>query len=373
MQAQALFSRTLGRWRARLISACLTTLGVLAGCGGGAGAPTAPTVATPAPGATPATQVEPLKDAAAATGRLIGAAVQASLLTDPTYASAVAHHFNYLTAESEMKWGTIERQQGQPNFGPADEIVSFAKSRGARVKGHVLLWHGNSPAWLENLSPAEARRAVEDHIRTTVGRYRGRVAAWDVVNEAIADSGGMRDTVYSRKLGSAYIAEAFRLAHEVDPDALLIYNDYSAEGMNAKSDAVYALVRDLIQQGAPIGGVGLQMHLDAASRPAVGDFARNMKRLSDLGLLINISEMDVRIARLSGDQTARFEEQRRIYHDVTAVCVAEPRCHALTFWGFTDRHSWIDQSFGADDPLLFDDSYHAKPAYYGVLDALKGR
>jgi endo-1,4-beta-xylanase len=273
-----------------------------------------------------------------------------------------------------MKWGQIERQQGERSYGPADEIVAFAGARGIRVKGHALVWHGDSPAWLPGLSSADVRAALEDHVRTTVGRYRGRVAAWDVVNEAVADDrAGLRDTVYLQKLGPGYIEEAFWLAREADPDALLIYNDYGAEGLNRKSDVVYELVRDLVRRGVPIGGVGLQMHLDAASRPSTADIARNVRRLAELGLLVNLSEMDVRVARLQGDATARLEEQRRVYHDVIAVCVADPGCDAVTFWGFTDRHSWIDQFFGPDDPLLFDESYRAKPAYFGTLAALQGR
>jgi GH35 family endo-1,4-beta-xylanase len=341
----------------------------ITGCGGGGQSPTAPSAA-----ASPAaTEVEPLRGASGA--RLVGAAVQAGLLrNDATYAASFAHHFNYVTAEYEMKWGQIERTQGQRNYAPGDEIVAFAGTRGLRVKGHALVWHGDSPAWLESLSTPEARIALQDHIRITLGRYRGRVGAWDVVNEAIADDrSALRDTVYLRKLGSGYIAEAFRLASEADPDALLIYNDYGAEGLNRKSDDVYNLVRDLLAQGVPIGGVGLQMHLDAAGRPATADIAANIRRLAALGLLVNISEMDVRVARVAGDRTARLEAQRGVYHDVIAACVAEPRCHAVTFWGFTDRHSWIDSFFGADDPLLFDDAYRAKPSYYGTLDALRGR
>jgi endo-1,4-beta-xylanase len=115
------------------------------------------------------------------------------------------------------------------------------------------------------------------------------------------------------------------------------------------------------------------MHLEAPRQPASADIAGNLRRLGELGLLVNISEMDVRVARLAGDVSSRLAEQRRVYHDVTAACVAEPRCHALTFWGFTDLHSWIDGAYGPDDPLLFDESYGAKPAYHGVLDALQGR
>jgi endo-1,4-beta-xylanase len=356
-------------------AAAVLLLVLLPACGGvrpSAPATTPSTPSTPSPPA--ATEVEPLA-AAAAPARLVGAAVQASLLrTEPAYAAAFAHQFDYVTAEFEMKWGQIERQRGQRDYGRADEIAAFAEARGLRIKGHALVWHGDSPAWLEALSPPEVRIALEDHIRTTVGRYRGRIVAWDVVNEAIADDrSSLRDTVYLRKLGPSYIAEAFRRAHEADPDALLIYNDYGAEGRGRKSDDVYNLVRDLRAQGVPIGGVGLQMHVDAASPPAAADIAANMRRLAELGLLVNISEMDVRVARLPGPLATRLEDQRRVYHDVVAVCVAEPRCHAITFWGFTDRYSWIDQFYGPDDPLLFDEAYRVKPSYNGVLEALHGR
>jgi endo-1,4-beta-xylanase len=305
----------------------------------------------------------------------VGAAVQASLLeSDLVYAAAAGRHFDSVTAEFEMKWGQIERERGLRRYEPADAIVAFAEAHGLSVKGHALVWHGDSPAWLEGVSAAEARFALEDHIRATVSRYRGRIRAWDVVNEAIADDRpGLRDTVYLRQLGPGYVAEAFRLAREADPQALLVYNDYGGEGLSRKSDEIYALVRGLVEQGVPIGGVGLQMHLDAASRPPAADVARNIRRLADLGLLVSFTEMDVRVARLGGSVSARLETQRTVYHDVVAACVAEPRCHEVTFWGFTDRHSWIDRTFGPDDPLLFDDTYRAKPAFLGVQDAFRGR
>jgi len=344
----------------------------LAACGGGDGGSSGPDpVATPNPG--PA-DPDPLRADAAATGRWIGAAIQSTFLDEAAYTRTLNRHFDYLTAEYEMKWDPIERQPGVYDFFGADLIVAQAQRNGQRVKGHALLWHEALPEWVKELSPSALQAAVEDHIRTVVGRYRGRIVAWDVVNEAVADDGsGLRDTVFRQKLGDGYLELAFRVAHEADPDALLLYNDYGAEGLGPKSEMVYELVRRLLSRGVPIGGVGLQMHVAAQSRPPSADIAANMRRLADLGLLVNISEMDVRIRNVAGDQRTRLEVQRREYQDLVAVCVAEPRCHAITFWGFTDRYSWIDSFFGPDDPLLFDEAYVPKPAFFGVQDALRRR
>jgi endo-1,4-beta-xylanase len=347
----------------------------LAACGGGGDSPTTPS--TPAPGASPdvpATDPDPLRNAAAAARKWVGAAVQSSLLqNDPTYAAVFAKHFDYVTAEYEMKWDPVQRQPGVFDFSGADQVVGFAETHGMNVKGHALVWHAATPAWVEELSPPELQIALEDHIRTVVGRYRGRVAVWDVVNEAIDDStGGLRDTLFLQGLGPGYIAQAFRLAREADPEALLVYNDYGAERLNRKSDAVYELVKGLKEGGVPIDGVGLQMHVDATRTPPVGEVAANMARLADLGLLVNISEMDVRIRGLGGATTSRLQRQREVYRDLVGACVAQPRCDTVTFWGFTDAHSWIDSFFAEDDPLLFDEQYQAKPAFFGVEDALRG-
>ena len=346
----------------------------LAACGGG-GDYTAPTATpTPTPG-PPAASVAPLRDAAATAGKWVGAAVQSGFLaSEPDYAATARRHFNYLTAEYEMKWDPIQRQQGVFDFSGGDTVVAFAEANGMRVKGHALVWHGATPSWVGTLSPRDLGEAVDDHIRTVAGHYRGHVAAWDVVNEAVADDGsGLRDTVFLRGLGPSYIADAFHAAREADPDALLFYNDYNAEGRGRKSDQVYELVKGLLLRGAPIDGVGLQMHVDATSYPQPADIAANMQRLAALGLLVNISEMDVQIRRAPGATDQRLEQQKRVYHDIVALCAVQPRCHAVTFWGFTDRHSWIDSFFGPDDPLLFDDAYRAKPAFFGVQEAFLGR
>ena len=335
-------------------------------CGNGSSPPVAPTPVPPAPDGPS----DSLKAAAADRGKLVGTAVQTSFLGNPQYSTVVDREFNYLTAEYQMKWDILEPASGANVFSPGDAIVQYALSRRMQVKGHALIWHGATPSWVNSLPPAEFRTAFARHIRTVAAHYRGRVHAWDVVNEAIADSGSsLRDTVFLQKLGDAYIADAFRLAREADPGALLFYNDYGGEGMNAKSDRIYTLLRDLLANGVPIDGIGLQMHISANSRPSDANIAANMRRLASLGLVVHISEMDVRINNAPGSDQTRMEIQRTTYRDVVRVCMMEPRCEAITFWGFTDAHTWIS----GDRPLLFDAQYAPKPAYYGVLDALRGR
>ncbi len=342
---------------------------LVAGCGG-TRAPISPTPVIPAPGG----QTGTLRDAARSSGKLVGTAVQSGLLGEGRYAETVARHFDYLTAEYEMKWDPIERTRGNPDFRGGDAIVSFGLGAGMQIKGHALVWHESVPAWAAGLPPADFRAAFTEHIRSVAEHYRGRVRAWDVVNEAIADDGsGLRDTVFRQKLGDDYVAEAFRLAKAADPQALLFYNDYGAEGLNRKSDRVYELVQGLKSRGVPIDGVGLQMHIRAASPPDAGAVAANMRRLASLGLSVNISEMDVRIQDVPGALPARLDVQKSVYRSLVGVCVAEPRCDGVTFWGFTDAHTWIDGRYGPDDPLLFDDNYAAKPAFDGVFEALGGK
>jgi endo-1,4-beta-xylanase len=330
----------------------------------------APTSPDPPPFTPPTTSSDSLKNAGAGLGKLVGTAVQAGLLSNPQYNAVVSREFNYLTAEYQMKWNVIEPSRGGRDFGPGDTIAAYAASQGMRLKGHTLIWHGATPSWVSALPADDLRSAIDQHIRAVLSHYRGRVHAWDVVNEAVADNGAsLRDTVFRQKLGDRYIADAFRTAREADPSALLFYNDYGGEGTNAKAERIYGLLQDLLANGVPIDGVGLQMHISATGRPSDAAIAANMRRLAGLGLIVHISEMDVRINDAGGTDQARLEVQRAAYHDVVRQCVMEPRCEAVTFWGFTDAHTWIT----GDRPLLFDAAYQPKPAYTGVLDALRRR
>ena len=255
------------------------------------------------------------------------------------------------------------------HFDPADRLVEFAETHGLQVHGHTLVWDRQLPAWLD---PGLTRRRMAGelarHVETVVGRYRGRIQSWDVVNEAVADRGGLRRTVFLRVLGPGYVADAFRLAHAADPAAQLYYNDCEADALGPKADAVYALVGRLLDDGVPVHGVGLQMHLRATHPPASAAIAAHVERLTALGLLVRISEMDVRIRRVRrGDPLAR---QRRVYEGAIGACAGMPGFAGVTFWGVSDAHSWIHDEFGADAPLLFDRDYAPKPAYFGVRDAL---
>jgi endo-1,4-beta-xylanase len=299
----------------------------------------------------------------------VGAAVDPDLLEDPVYRVTLLREFNAITPENALKWGPVHPTEGRWNFDPADRLAEFAETHGLQIHGHTLVYHDQLPPWLDlGVSRRRMAGALALHIETLVGRYRGRIAAWDVVNEAVATRGDLRRSVFLDVLGPGYVAEAFRLAHAADPAARLYYNDCDADALGPKADAVYALVRRLLDDGVPIHGVGLQMHLRATRPPAPAAIAAHVERLTALGLAVRISEMDVRIRRVRrGDPLAR---QRRVYEDAIGACAGMPGFAGVTFWGMSDAHSWIHDEFGADAPLLFDRDYAPKPAYFGVREAL---
>jgi len=323
-----------------------------------------------------------LRDAGACTGRLIGAALAANRLVEVDYVTAALEH-NYVTPENEMKWESLHPNPTEYTFEPADEIVNFAEANGMLVKGHTLVWFNQLPEWVSSLSSeADVRNAMRDHIQTVVEHFRGRVHAWDVVNEAWENESAwvdgqptLRDYVISQYLGPSFIDEAFELARAADPDAKLYYNDFRAEGMSAKSQAIYDMVAGMVERGVPIDGVGMQMHLGPPNNVvAVSEIIENMQRIADLGLEVVISEMDIH--RCGG---ATEEEQRAEYYEVITACVDQPACTAITFWGVTDSYSWLQDrdnlGCGPEQdaaPLLWDGTLQRKPAYFGVMDALTG-
>lgn len=316
-----------------------------------------------------------LEAAAVCRGRLIGAALSTAHLADDAYANA-ARDFDYVTPESEMKWEYTEPTRDQFSFELGDRIVSFAEENGMKVKGHTLVWHNQLPAWVSTLTdPDDLRAALLNHITKEVEHYKGKVLAWDVVNEAWdpGDPTVLRDTIFSQLLGPSFIDDAFTAARAADPDAKLYYNDYGADGGGAKADSIYAMVADMQARGIPIDGVGLQMHDAVASSLTGDDVAANIQRFAALGVDVVISEMDLNLC-----YGGTLDDQAAMFHDVVAACLGQPNCPAVTFWGVTDKYSWLnylDEGCADGDtprPLLWDDGYQKKPGYTGVLNALNG-
>ncbi len=314
-----------------------------------------------------------LRAAASARGRHIGTAVVVPALREEArYRDILAREFDLVTTEDTLKFAPVHPAPEQYAFAGGDAIVDFAQAHGLQVRGHTLVWHHQLPDWLTQggFSRDELLTLLHTHIQTVVQHYRGRIVAWDVVNEAIADDGTLRDTFWLRGIGPEYLDLAFRWTHEADPDARLFLNDFGGEGLGRKSDAIYALVRRLRQDGVPLDGVGFQMHIAPERAPGTVNIAANIDRLAALGVEVHITEMDV---RLPLPVTAEaLESQARLYRDILDVCLRADACTALVFWGFTDRHSWIARPFpGHGAALIFDENYVPKPAYYALLNGLR--
>ena len=309
----------------------------------------------------------------------IGTAVNAAALTnDADYAETLGREFSQVEPENAAKFGPIHPQPSTYNFTPVDALVAFARAHKMAARGHTLVWHNQNPAWLTNgqFSPADLSEILKSHISTVVGRYAGRIYAWDVVNEAFNDDGTLRASIWSNSPGiglngTAYIEQALRWAHAADPDALLFYNDYSAESVNAKSDAIYQMAKDFHSRGVPLDGIGLQMHLTL--HPASLDsMEANIKRITELGLQVQITELDVRLPLVSGAASdADLNAQAAIYHDLTALCLRYRLCTAIQSWGFTDKYSWIPGTYpGMGAALEFDTAFQPKAAWHSMISAL---
>lgn len=317
----------------------------------------------------------PLRDFAQDAGMKIGTSVLIEpLREDAKYREILAREFNILTPENAMKFGQLSRERNKYNFADADEIVAFAQAHQMQVHGHTLVWYRNLPDWVKNgkWSREEAMNILKQHIYTVVKRYRGKVASWDVVNEAVEKNGKLRDSIWLRTIGPDYIEMAFRWAHEADPNARLFYNDFKGEELGKKSDAIYKLVKELRQRNVPIHGVGFQMHTSIKKPPNSEAVSANIRRLGELGLEVRITEMDVQVNNVNKPMAEKLAAQAKIYGEIADICLKAPNCNALTTWGLADRFSWIPEFFNRPDaPLLFDNFYQPKPAHNAILKILQ--
>ncbi|GAA2332272.1 hypothetical protein GCM10010246_14590 [Streptomyces cuspidosporus] len=341
--------------RRRTSALGLLAAGVMAVAGT---ATAAPATATAADSASASLQASTLGAQAAQSGRYFGAAVAAGKLGDGTYSTILNREFNMVTPENEMKWDTTERSRGSFNFGPADQIVNHATSHGQRVRGHTLVWHSQLPSWVSSIGDANTLRTVmNNHINGVMAHYKGKVYAWDVVNEAFADggSGAHRPSVFQNLLGDGFIEQAFRTARAADPAAKLCYNDYNIENWSdAKTQGVYRMVRDFKARGVPIDCVGFQAHFGTGGPPA--SFQTTLSNFAALGVDVQITELDIAQAPTTA------------YANTVKACMNVARCNGITVWGIRDTDSWRS----GEKPLLFDGSGNKKPAYNATLSALGG-
>jgi endo-1,4-beta-xylanase len=323
-----------------------------------------------------------LRQAADSAGVLVGTAVRAAQLSEGAYALALGREFNMVEPEDAMKWRTLRPTADAFDFRQGDEIVRFAQAHEMKIRGHCLVWGRDNPDWLVSgpFTSAQLSGLLHEHIQQVMKHYAGQVFAWDVVNEALDENGNLRDSLWHKQpgiglaKGTEYIEQAFRWARETDPRALLFYNDAEGEGLNHKSDAIYAMVKDFKQRGVPIDGVGLQLHIPSLNVDTTA-IAANIARLSALGMQVHITELDVALpvdnrGELSGKDDLR--RQAEVFRGVVRACLQNAGCTAIQTWGFTDKYSWIGSSSRGSrgHGLLFDRAYQPKPAYDAVRSEL---
>ncbi|MEU3464739.1 non-reducing end alpha-L-arabinofuranosidase family hydrolase [Streptomyces sp. NPDC006733] len=292
---------------------------------------------------------------AAPSGRYFGTAVAAGKLGDSTYSGILDREFTMVTPENEMKWDSIEPSRGTFTFGPADQIVHHALAHGQRLRGHTTVWHSQLPSWVSSIRDATTLRSVMNHhITTEMTHFKGKIYAWDVVNEAFADGSTQhRSSVFQNVLGNGFIEEAFRTARSADAAAKLCYNDYNIENWSdAKTQGVYTMVKDFRSRGVPIDCVGFQSHFGTGGPPS--SFRTTLANFAALGVDVQITELD--IAQASPTQ----------YATTVNACLSVSRCTGITVWGIRDTDSWRS----GDSPLLFDANGRPKAAYTAVMNAL---
>lgn len=318
----------------------------------------------------------------------VGVAVPAdpwpnSLLASPERQDIVIRHFNGLTAENAMKMAYLQPEPGEFHFEDADALVDFAEQYGLAMHGHALVWHNQAPDWMNALSgpPEIFRDALVTHVRTVATHYAGRVASWDVVNEAFLDEtpAEYRETIWYESLGPDYIELAFRTAREAAPEADLYYNDYDISGAigPAKLDRILVMIDDFLARDVPIDGLGFQMHV-SIREPSLDQIAEALGKAVERGILVRISELDIAV-NPGNDQSATFTDaladaQRQRYEDVVRIyleTVPPSQRGGITVWGITDGDSWIPGFRGRPDwPLLFTADFAPKPALEGFADGL---
>jgi endo-1,4-beta-xylanase len=347
-------------------------------------------------GATQATPGATLKSAFQ-NDFLIGVAINRKQFfeEDPRGIPIIKAQFNSISPENILKWQFVHPQPDKYDFEGPDRYVAFGESNRMAIIGHTLIWHSQTPAWVfRNADGTPVDRdtllqRMHDHIQTVVGRYKGRIKGWDVVNEALYDSGTLRQSPWMKIIGEDYIAKAFQYAHEADPQADLHYNDYDLEKEPKRKGAI-ALLTKLKAQGIPVTAVGLQDHLKMG-RPTPEEEDATIAAFAKLGLKVMITELDIDVvpatqrnrsadiaenaqAHVGADAYAKGlpesvqQALAKRYADMFAVFIKHRQSITrVTLWGVTDGDSWLNSGGRVNYPLLFDRNGQPKPAFDAVI------
>lgn len=324
----------------------------------------------------------PLATLASRRQLLWGTALQGKDLQDPALRGLISEQVSAITPENALKWDATEPQPGRFSLGPAEELLLFARTHGKAVRGHTLLWHQQLPGWLNPLPATALRAALERHVRTLARHWRGQIHTWDAINEPIADRGdGLRQSLWLQRLGPAVFADVLRWAHEADPSARLAINEYGLEGDDPqtvrKRQALLDLVRELQRQRAPLHVIGLQAHLLAPSQGSArfSSLPSFLRQLRQLGLEVQITELDVSDRQLPADPRLRDAAVAATYAAFLRSVLAEPAVTLVGTWGLSDRDTWLNQAFPRSDglpqrPLPYASDLHTKPARSSIAASL---
>jgi endo-1,4-beta-xylanase len=308
----------------------------------------------------------------------VGTAINYGLLcSDTVYRRIAVKQFNSITAENDFKPECLHPEPLFYDWAPADSIAKFCAETGKRLHGHTLLWHKQLPPWMTDFqgNAADWEEMLRTHIHTIVSHYKGKVLAWDVVNEAFDEDGTLSRTIWLEHIGPDYIEKAFRFAHEADPDALLFYNDFNLESNSVKRSSAISFLNDLKNKGVQVDGIGLQMHI-SISYPSASQIATALQEIAEAQFRVHISELDISVNpdnkdieltdKLLAKQADLLEKIVTSYNQLL-----EQYRYGITFWGITDKYSWLRSFYKREDyPLLYDDNYEPKPCYCKLKEVL---
>jgi endo-1,4-beta-xylanase len=328
---------------------------------------------------------ESLREYAAQKGIIFGSAISNLQLHDAPYSSLLARQCAIAVPENALKWAAVRPTPASFDFSASDALYQFAHFNNMLFRGHTLVWEQALPKWFQStVNSANAKQIMLDHISQVVRHYTGKMHSWDVVNEAyrIEDGrpDGLKVTPWLQFIGPGYIEMAFHAAHEADPEALLVYNENWLEPDDAtaekKRQSVLAMLKDFRKRNVPIHALGTQSHIYAETNTTGPNYKRFLEQVSDLGLAILVTEMDIRDKQSNSDLGARDRLIAKQYYDYLSFMLQFKALTAVLTWGLTDRYTWLAQAGSAATglpvrPLPYDEDLQPTPSWNAIRRAFE--